>query len=276
MKFDGKWVHEGDLKSVATDAAAKKARTEWFTKVRTWFKWATGSHPQRAADGLANLRTIRDEHAIPALIQFLGKDERPDVRRQFVETLRQIGTESAVDPLATLALHDQVDTLRELALDAIPEDQHERAQIEFIRELRNASNLIVLRAAEALGRTGNDEAVMPLIRALVTTHTHRIRVPVEGYSFGSNGGFNRGSGLPPQIEAGIRLGLYQDVQVIPYPGTGARVATKVVPISLSHENPAVLIALRHLTKQDFGFNETRWERWWKVDRHQTKLAPDLP
>ena len=129
----------------------------------------------------------------------------------------------------------------------------------------------MLRAGEALGRVGDENAVEPLIRALVTTHTYKVRVPVEGYSFGSNGGFNTGSTLPPEIEAGLRLGVIQDVEIIP-----PRVATKLVPISVTHENASVLTALRHLTKQDFGFNETRWERWWKIDRHQTKLAPDLP
>ena len=53
-------------------------------------------------------------------------------------------------------------------------------------------------------------------------------------------------------------------------------ATKVVPVSVQQQNPEVLTTLRSLTKHDFGYNEKAWQRWWNVDRQQSKLAPDLP
>ena len=49
-----------------------------------------------------------------------------------------------------------------------------------------------------------------------------------------------------------------------------------MPVSVQQQNPEVLTTLRSLTKQDFAFNEKAWQRWWNVDRQQTKLAPDLP
>ena len=274
VSYNGKWVPADKLESVKADDATSQAEREWYAKVRVWLNWATGNHPQRAADGFSNLRSIDSPEALSALVQFLGKSPRADVRRLFIEIVGRIEGPGPVVPLATLSVREDVRELRELALSMIGEPYYEQARLIVIDELRDRNNIVVRRAGEVLAKIGDETSVPALTRALVTTHSYKVRVPVQGYSFGVDGSIPGGSGLPPEIEIGLRTGVYDGVQVVPL--LGAARATKLVPVAVNRENVEVLMALREITKQNFGFDENAWQRWWNVDRNQTQLAPDLP
>ena len=274
VKYKGKWVPADKLESVKSDDAASQAEREWYAKIRVWLNWATGNHPERAADGLNNLRGISDPDAVSALVQFLGKSPRADVRRQFIEIAGKIEGPGPVVPLTTLSVREDVRELRELALTMIDEDHYGQARQIVIDELRDRNNIVVRRAGTVLAKIGDETSVPALIRALVTTHSYKVRVPVQGYSFGVDGSIPSGSGLPPEIEIGLRTGVYDSVQVVPL--LGAARATKLIPVAVNRENTEVLTALRQITENNFGFDENAWQRWWNVDRNQTTLAPDLP
>lgn len=274
VKYKGKWVPADRLESVKSDDAASKAEREWYAKVRVWLNWATGNHSQRAADGLNNLRGISDPDAVTALVQFLGKSPRADVRRLFIEIVGKIEGPGPIVPLATLSVREDVRELRELALTMIGEAHYDQARLLVIDELRDRNNIVVRRAGTVLAKIGDETSVPALIRALVTTHSYKVRVPVQGYSFGVDGSIPSGSGLPPEIEIGLRTGVYDSVQVVPL--LGAARATKLIPVAINRENAEVLMALRQITENNFGFDEKSWQRWWNVDRSQTTLAPDLP
>ncbi len=273
VKYKGKWVRADKLESVKSDDAATKAEREWYAKVRIWLNWATGNHPERAADGLNNLRQISDPKAVSALVQFLGKSQRPDVRRLFIEIAGKIEGPVPVVPLATQSVREDVRELRELALTMIDEAHYDQARQLVIDELRDRNNIVVRRAGTVLAKIGDETSAPALIRALVTTHSYKVRVPVQGYSFGVDGSIPSGSGLPPEIEIGLRTGVYDSVQVVPL--LGAARATKLIPVAINRENVEVLMALRQITESNFGFDEKAWQRWWNVDRSQTTLAPDL-
>lgn len=273
VKYKGKWVRADKLESVKSDDAATKAEREWYAKVRIWLNWATGNHPERAADGLNNLREISDPKAVSALVQFLGKSQRADVRRLFIEIAGKIEGPVPVVPLATQSVREDVRELRELALTMIDEAHYDQARQLVIDELRDRNNIVVRRAGTVLAKIGDETSAPALIRALVTTHSYKVRVPVQGYSFGVDGSIPSGSGLPPEIEIGLRTGVYDSVQVVPL--LGAARATKLIPVAINRENAEVLMALRQITENNFGFDEKAWQRWWNVDRSQTTLAPDL-
>lgn len=273
VKYKGKWVRADKLESVKSDDAATKAEREWYAKVRIWLNWATGNHPERAADGLNNLREISDPKAVSALVQFLGKSQRVDVRRLFIEIAGKIEGPVPVVPLATQSVREDVRELRELALTMIDEAHYDQARQLVIDELRDRNNIVVRRAGTVLAKIGDETSAPALIRALVTTHSYKVRVPVQGYSFGVDGSIPSGSGLPPEIEIGLRTGVYDSVQVVPL--LGAARATKLIPVAINRENAEVLMALRQITENNFGFDEKAWQRWWNVDRSQTTLAPDL-
>lgn len=274
VKYNGKWVPIEKLESVKTEDATSKAEREWYAKVRVWLNWATGNHPQRAADGLNNLRGIDSPEAVSALVQFLGKSARADVRRLFIEIVGKIEGPGPVVPLATLSVREDVRELRELSLSMIGESHYEQARQIVIGELRDRNNIVVRRAGIVMAKIGDEKSVPALVRALVTTHSYKVRIPVQGYSFGVDGSFPGGTGLPPEIEIGLRTGVYDSVQVVPL--LGAARATKLISVAVSRENAEVLLALREITDHNFGYNENAWQRWWNVDRNQATLAPDLP
>ena len=272
VKFNDKWVRAEQLESLQAKDSRNKAELEWFRKVRVWLTWATGT-TKRQADGIANLRGIRDPDSIAALIQFLGKSEHPESRQLFVELVGRMGGERPVPSLAALALRDEVRQIRDDALNAIPKDQQVLAQSLMIQGLLDKNNVVVCRAGAALGRFGDESAIPALIRALVTKHSYKARIPVEGYSYGTNGSFSgTNPTLPPEIIAGIQTGIYDNVQIIPL---GPPVATKIVPFALDQQNAEVLATLKVLSKSDFGFDEVAWMRWWNVERGQKVVAPDL-
>ena len=105
----------------------------------------------------------------------------------------------------------------------------------YVRALRSNDNVIVNRAAEALGLIGDRDAIGPLIGALVTKHK-----VMEGsgpadqhtYVFTPTGGtaMNMGS-------------------------SGAKLVTREV------ENAAVLAALSKLAGVNFGFDQAAWRDW---------------
>jgi hypothetical protein len=274
VKYKGKWVPADKLDSVKSDDATSKAEREWYAKVRVWLNWATGNHAERAADGLNNLKEINDPEALSALVQFLGKSQRADVRRLFIEIAGRIEGPGPVVPLATLSVREDVRELRELALSMIGEAHYDQARQLVLSELRSRNNILVRRAGTVLAKIGDETSVPSLIRALVTTHSYKVRVPVQGYSFGVDGSIPSGSGLPPEIEIGLRTGVYDSVQVVPL--LGAARATKLIPVAVNRENAEVLMALRQITERSFSYDENAWQRWWNVDRNQSKLAPDLP
>lgn len=274
VKYNGKWIPVEKLESVKTADTASKEEREWYAKVRVWLNWATGNHPQRAADGLSNLRGIKSPNALSALVQFLGKSSRPDVRRLFIEIVGRIEGPGPVVPLATLAVREDVRELRELALSMIREPHYEQARQLVVSELRDRNNIVVRRAGVVMAKIGDEKSVPALTRALVTTHSYKVRIPVQGYSFGVDGSIPSGTGLPPEIEIGLRTGVYDSVQVVPL--LGAARATKLISVAVDRENAEVLMALREITGENFGYNENAWQRWWNVDRNQSTLAPDLP
>lgn len=274
VKHGGKWVPADQLDAIQAQEAKTRAELDWYPKVRIWLKQAGGSDPKRAGDGLVNLRSIRSPEAVPALIQFLGKDERADVRRLFVAICAQVGGERPVPSLALLAVRDQVRDIRDSALAALSDDQRDVAMTVLLASLQDRNNAFVRRAADAIAKVGTDAAVPALIRALVTKHSYKISVPVESYSVSSAGGLSGVSLLPPDVQAGLLTGIYDPETVFPF--RGGPVATKDIMVSVEHQNPEVLDALRHFTSMDFGFNENAWQRWWTVERNQQQTAPDLP
>mgnify|MGYP006272820281 CR=1 FL=1 len=274
VKLNGKYVPITQLESLQLKAEQTQAEKEWFAKVRLWLQLATGPKVDKAAEGLGSLREIRSPDAVPALVQLLGKHANEDVRRLFVDTLSKIGGQTAAVPLSTLALREDVRDIREQALNALKSDQAEIARAIFVRGLRDRSNIIVRRAGLGLSRVGDATSVNALINALVTRHSTTIRVPVPTVGARLDGKLPNPSGLPDQLVDAWRRGEFPNGFI--YAPGNANQVTRSVPVQVDVENEEVLTALRKLTKQNFGYDEPAWHRWWNVEKPQSVIAPDIP
>jgi len=139
---------------------------------------------ERAAEALGH---IGDYKAVRPLIEVLD-DESPGVRQKAAEALGVLGAPLAIDPLVELLLDPElmVTEAAEEALAALDVDaeREKEALVEHLinvltnghptpparnaqaEKISRSKYALPDRAAEALGRTGDDKAVRPLIGAL--------------------------------------------------------------------------------------------------------------
>lgn len=282
VKYKGKYITTLEMELIEKTEEEVEAEKAWYPRIRLWVNWLKGSHQGRQAEALVNLQGVTDPNACPAVVKFLVNDDANVMLRQLaVQVLSQPGGPKPVVGLTRLAVLDPLPELRKAALDALKPDQYATAQPYLLRDLRHKQNVVVCRAAAALERVGDDEAVIPLIQALMTTHQYTVRVPVAQMSvaLGSNGaiGGSSGSSLPPDIEAGLRTGQYPNgVIVLNGPGPPPEAATRVVTVNYTHQNAEVLSALQKLTGTNFGFDRRTWRLYWNAEKAGVGKIPVSP
>jgi len=265
----GKWVTQQERDLLMKSEGERAAETAWYPKVRQWFNWASGRNPQRASEGRANFQAITDPDAVPALVNFLGGNNDPEVRLLCVQLLAQMSGPKPVEPLVHKSLYDDEHDVRIAARRAIREDQHSLALEHYVPELKSDSNTVIQRAAVAIRDMGDMTAVPYLIQALVTHHRWKIEVPVgdtASFSVGPNGEVgmnnNQNGWLPAEVQGLAATGQLPYGAIILQPNRPR--TTRVVTIKADVKNAEVLDALKKLTGQDFGYNKRSWEVWYQT------------
>jgi hypothetical protein len=223
------------------------------------------------------LAAIRDPHAAPAVIHHLSESEHREVRLLAVKILATVGGDKPVPGLVKLSLKDADHDVRYQALQGISPSQYARAVPMYVKELKSDFNPVVCRAGTALGTMGGDQAVSPLIDALVTSHVYQVRVPGSPqptYSFAADGGFGAGPALPPDLQARIAAGQFPHGVII-LDGTpgGELTKTRLVSVTVNHQNAEVLTALQKLTGKNFGYDKRTWHLWWAAEKNQGGKLP---
>ncbi|MEM9704374.1 MAG: hypothetical protein AAF907_18175, partial [Planctomycetota bacterium] len=151
--------------------------------------------------------------------------------------------------------------------------------------LRDKTNLTVRRAASALGKLGDANAVPDLIRSLITTHSYTVVVPDNnGASVGLTGdgnmtgglGANSVSGLPPEALLAIRA-QYPGARINPPPAPPGPKRLRKVTVKVDHRNAEALVALQAILQREAptggvvsappaGYDEALWTAWWERNR----------
>jgi hypothetical protein len=270
VKHDGVFVTLQERELLEQRDAQRDEEVEWHRKIRGWYLSANGRNAQRRGEGLDNLSSVKHPNAIPGLTHFLQNNRNVNWRSLYVKILAQIPGDRPVGPLAAMSLHDEDANVRTAAYEAMGAERQTVALAQYVSELQNGLNVVVGRAAVALGKIGDTHVVPQLIDALVTTHTYRVRVPTnEGtYSFNRNGSMSSGDLiLPPAIEAGLLTGQYPNGVIVLQPDRPVR--TKLVVVKRDHQNADVLAALTKLTgESSFGYDENAWRIWWNSQKNQ--------
>ena len=281
VKYRGKYITTQELELVEKTLEERQEEREWFHKVKLWIGWVGGENfasANKAREGWQALEAITDPNAAPAVIRFLSECEHREVRLLSVKILSQVGGNKPIPGLAKLSLQDPDHEVRYEALIGLKEQQFDRAIPIYLKGLRSDFNPIVCRSGTALGMIGGDKAVSPLIDALITSHDYQIRVPgssQQSYSFSTNGNFATGSVLPPELQARISAGQYPN-GVIVLDGSSAAnqlTRTKVVTVTVNHQNAEVLTALQKLTGKNFGYDQRTWHLWWAAEKNQGGKGP---
>ena len=236
LRLDGRLPGEHEV-IVVREAFAEQERY-YKRELRIW---RNQLNKARHAENYEKIMAVRDPAAISTIVELLEDETTRDAKQMWIEVLGAIDSDAVTDPLIRVALLEDDESLRELALKKLERFDDGNLQRLFMAHLdpNDNSPAVISRAGVALAKFGDREAVRSLIEALVTRY--RITNPNAGNqgqigaAFGSGGGFQVGPGQPRNIEG--------DVQ-----------------------NPGVLVGLREITGVDYGFSKSAWLDWYVQDR----------
>jgi len=246
IMYRGRYRTRQEIELWEMDRKSELAEKEWFRRMKMWRDWLNS--PDRFAEALKEIKDIRDPYAVPALTRYVEDPEEPrKLKVILIDVLAEIGSGRAIGLLVERSLKDKDQEVRLTCLDEIVERKPPAALAMYIAALKSKDNKQVNRAARALGELGNPEAIQPLFDALVTEHKYVVQTGQPGQlsstftpSGGGGGGLSFGGGGPKIFEREL-------------------------------QNREVRSALVRLTKEDFGFEEKDWKRWYASTRRANSL-----
>ena len=204
----GKWRAPQELALLEMSEQQEAGEIEWRRKTRMWRTWL--SKPKRQAEAMQNLANIRDPLAGAALADMVEDEKNKDVKLLLLGKLAQLRSPHGVNLFLELAMTHPDPDIVDTCLDALAEYGGAQASTYLMGSggLKSKDNGVVNRAAVALARLKDPEAVPALIDALVTEHKFVLQPkggagsinPVFG---GGTGGLNMG-GKPKVIRRDIR------------------------------------------------------------------------
>lgn len=212
----------------------KRLLAQWKKNVR---KSGSGS-----ASAIQNeLFRICDADAVVIFFEEAKDEQNATLRGFYIEAFGRVPTYIALRALCFFAVEDASLANRERALTLIGQEHFnpESAVGVFAGYLGDSVRTRVLRAAFAIGEIGSVNAVLPLVDALITTHQV---APGD---------------QPGRIQTGI--GNSGNIENFGIGGDSK-------PKNRTYQNDAVASALRNITGENFGFNESAWQRWY-IENH---------
>lgn len=268
VKYRGRYVLPQELQTLIENERVSEAEKTWFKRVRMWHGWLDGDRPERRIDAVAQLRSIKDPDAVPALARSFKTAEVEEQRLMYVEILGKMTGDKPIQSLVLQSLWDESRFVREASVRGVRTKDVSKALPYYLRALKNSVNVVVNRAGDALGELGDQSVIPQLIEALVTRHTYTVLVPEPPPGVPTDGSNMVPVGtqvLPPQIELLLATGRIPAAVVQPYPGTGPRM--REVEINRDEENIGVLTALTLLTGENLGYDEPAWRHWYNLKRN---------
>ena len=244
-KYKGKYRSEQEIQSMQGKEKQQAEAREWMQKLDRWLGWL---QTNRAGMAEENIRGIQDPMAVRALCQAMKNNSDVSVRLILTATLAKISTPAARNGLAYSAVFDEEEEVRLSCLDFLKKTRDPEVVDYFIGRLRGKDakdNVIINRAAFALGEMGDPSAVGSLIDVLWTTH----KVVLPPASSGQyQAAFPTGgtSGGPSLVAGGDK--------------------PRIIPQTVF--NPAVHDALVKLTRVDYGDVTRAWKSWHATQKRR--------
>ena len=237
--YKGQWLFPEEVELLEQRHKGDLAEKQWFTTLK---RWRAGLDDPAKADQVHDeLAKLSDPLAVPALVQSLDSERSRQAQVWFLQALGRIGTSDAVKAIVEHSLDDTDDELRLTCFDQLTGNAARLAVPLYVTALKNKDNVRVNRAGYALGKIGDKTAILPLIDALITTHTYTIEE-------GSN---------PGQISTGFS----------PTGGGGMTVGSAPKHIRREMSNQQVLDALIAIGGGvNFGFDQKAWRKWYAAEK----------
>lgn len=241
VQYQGQWMTPQEMELKEAARKTELAEKEWKRKLKVWRGWLEGP---RAAEAIDEINRIGDPYAARALTELLATDKIEKCRKMYVDALARIDVPAAWRSLCERAISDPVEEVRLTCLDYLTERPVTAFTEYFVTRLHDKENVVVNRAALALGRLHDRKALVPLIEALRTSHIHVVAPAQQGTTTGF-GGFSGGA-------------------TNNFGGSFGSSGPKVV--KLEYKNVDVLQALVNLTGQNFDYDKDAWKAWYAGQR----------
>lgn len=239
MAARGMIRYQGDYRTRQEIAMLKQRekwehlQSDWKDKLGRWYRRLSDRDPDKVNEALSNFRTLRDPASAGVLAEMLLEEKDPVRQSLLIDVAAQIPTAVTGQTLAKFALEHPSEETRMICLEHLAKAQTPGLAEPFIRALRSKQNLRVNRGAAALEALRAEQAVAPLIDALVTEHKFQV---------GKTGGGD-------QYNIDGRTGAYS------FGGGKAKI------IKRNLKNTKVLSALVTITGENFGYDTEAWQAW---------------
>jgi hypothetical protein len=252
-----------------TERLTRAIQGRWRLQIRAHRTNLMSGDPGKADRARAHLAAITDPLAIEPLLDELGRGDVP-CREFLVDHLQTIPGERAVTGLALIALLDPAQPVYERAMEFLKERDDPNIASQFHLELRSPDDVIISRAAWAVGELGYRPAVPDLIPLLTVVREKWVEVVVKDFlGFQSPSGdlapagcYGLG-GAPVSIAWNGQAGS----SPIAVPWTGIYspwfVHNEWRRRTVTQKRTEVLEALRKLTGENLGFDTDEWMAWYE-------------
>ena len=235
----GKWMPRLQLEVNHRAEQKKQSKGDRNSQLKRWNKYVLGKENPSVVE--RQLYALVDQNSLDLVARLMKDEKRSPVRRLYVDAIGRLPSGYARNLLVGYAITDPDDDVRERAITMLQQDKYDAFQSTTTAAayLNSPENYMVRRAARLIGILKADNGPYYLQQVLVTSH-------------------KRATGNDP----GRTQGSFSNTGELQSFGQGGGPTHKIVEI----QNVEVLDALREYSGQDYGFDETRWKRWY-IENH---------
>ena len=247
--YRGRWRLSQEIERIEERSKRELAERRWMVRLKRWRGQVSADNGREFAKRLEQLRDLR---AVPALLHFCQGESLRPVKRLYLDALHEIGAAPAIEGMVQISLNDPDAEVFHECVDRLERNKPAAAVQIYIKALEDPNNVRLNRAANALGRLADRQAIPPLIAALITRHKVVIAPPGRGAADTIRSSFQRGGGSASNPLGGAGLST----------GGGVRVFHQTA------SNREVLEALTRLSGGvTFGYNQRAWRNWLAQEQH---------
>ncbi|MFH1747370.1 MAG: HEAT repeat domain-containing protein [Planctomycetota bacterium] len=213
------------------------------------------SLPRQVEKGRERIQEIQDPLAIVPLAEVLSAGNTTS-RQVLVQALSRFPDDVATINLVVVALADRSQSVRQQAVAELVRRNDPRVTAQLRKAIEGGDDVLIRRAAVALGALKARESIPELINALKARRDKLVEVPVGRYfdTFGHI--FQRRTVLIGTMPVAVNpvIGVSNPAQLI-------EMERRMMSVTVFRTE--VRDALRKICNVDFGFDELDWARWYE-------------
>jgi hypothetical protein len=233
VKHEGQYYTRQHVELLERQKASKESHVDWRRDLERMRNWLTGRYEDRAQQARKEIQAVRDPRAADAVVALLRKENEPALKRLWLEVASRLDAPSAIQALVDLSLNDPNEEIRHQSLEYLIASGRPGIAAPYLEALRSSDNVMINRAATALGQIGDPAAIPSLMDVLVTVH----KVKVSD---------NSGQMAVSMSRGNTSFGM----------GGGPKIVNREV------RNPDVLTALVNLARiTGFEYDQEAWRNW---------------